>query len=59
MKITSIPELFAAGLPSVVMDDICKRITDWLMSGGKATDEYVLRQFRYAERVINFKGDLM
>lgn len=40
-------------IPKVILDDIYKRINDWLGSGGSNEDEYIKNQFRVAERVIN------
>lgn len=40
-------------IPVEVIQDIDKRISDWLASGGKREDPYIKQQFRYAERVAN------
>lgn len=40
-------------LPMPVLEDINKRIGDWLASGGKEDDPYVEQQLRYAIRFIN------
>ena len=42
-------------LPTAALQDIDKRITDWLASGGSEDDAYIKQQFRYAEKVINYK----
>ncbi len=39
-------------LPMVVLQDINKRITDWLASGGKEDDPYIEQQLRFAQNVI-------
>lgn len=39
-------------VPSIVILDVEKRITDWLSSGGSLNDEYVKRQFLYIENYI-------
>ena len=39
-------------LPLNVKEDIEKRLTDWLTSGGSLGDPYVGQQLRYAENVI-------
>ena len=53
MRINSVEDLVKAGLPAIVLQDIDKRITDWLASGGKLEDQYVKQQFRYAEKVMS------
>ena len=39
-------------LPKVVLEDVHKRIGDWLASGGKETDLYIEKQVEYAKRFI-------
>lgn len=39
-------------LPLPVLQDIDKRIGDWLASGGKETDAYTEQQLRFAQRFI-------
>lgn len=39
-------------LPLPVLQDIDKRIGDWLASGGKETDAYIEQQLRFAQRFI-------
>lgn len=41
-------------LPNHVVDDINKRMADWLSSGGNVEDDYIKRQYRYAQDVANF-----
>ncbi|MEV9639945.1 DUF6877 family protein [Mammaliicoccus sciuri] len=38
-------------LPIVALQDIHKRIADWLAGGGKHDDPYVWRQLRYVKSV--------
>lgn len=40
-------------LPFEVLQDIDKRIGDWLASGEDINAQYVINQCKYAERVIN------
>lgn len=40
-------------LPFEVLQDIYKRIGDWLASGEDINTQYVINQCKYAERVIN------
>lgn len=40
-------------LPLEVMQDIDKRVGDWLASGGNEDDPYIHQQLRYAENVLN------
>lgn len=39
-------------LPFEALQDIDKRIGDWLASGGSYDDGYIKQQFRYAERFL-------
>lgn len=43
-------------LPLPVLQDIDKRIGDWLASGGKDTDPYIEQQLRFARRFVK-EGD--
>ncbi|HDR6822870.1 TPA: hypothetical protein QCV77_006535, partial [Bacillus thuringiensis] len=40
----------APQLPLKVLEDITKRISDWIVSGGKNDDPYIEMQLRYAKR---------
>lgn len=40
-------------LPLEVMEDIDKRVGDWLASGGGEDDPYIWQQLRYAENILN------
>lgn len=42
-------------LPTAVVEDINKRVTDWLCSGGSVKDPYIKQQLRFAESVLNVK----
>ncbi|MFB6473324.1 DUF6877 family protein [Paenibacillus glucanolyticus] len=37
-------------LPMVVLEDINKRIGDWMAMGGQYTDPYIEQQLRFARR---------
>ncbi|GAA0844434.1 hypothetical protein GCM10008915_47250 [Bifidobacterium pullorum subsp. gallinarum] len=39
-------------LPTVVLEDINKRIGDWLAMGGQYTDPYIEQQLRFARRFV-------
>ena len=39
-------------LPMAILEDIHRRIGDWLASGGKENDPYIEQQLRYAKRFI-------
>lgn len=41
-----------ATLPRAVLEDIYRRIGDWLASGGSEDDPYIEHQLRYAERFL-------
>lgn len=38
-------------IPIAVVDDVKKRIVDWLASGGKPEDPYVQQQLKYLKNV--------
>ena len=40
-------------LPLEVMQDIDKRVGDWLAMGGGEDDPYIHQQLRYAEKIID------
>lgn len=39
-------------IPPPVLQDIDKRIGDWLASGGKEDDPYIEQQLRFAQRFV-------
>ena len=43
-------------VPPEALEDVSKRITDWLASGGQKNDKYIQRQIQYLERLA--KGDI-
>lgn len=51
-KLNTLEDLFKYNLPKEVLQDIDKRITDWIASGGKEDDPYIKQQLRFAERFI-------
>lgn len=55
IKINSMKDILnnSEYIPIEVLQDIDKRIGDWLASGGNREDPYIKQQFRYAERVAN------
>jgi len=40
-------------LPLEVLQDIDKRVTDWLAAGGEDNDSYIKQQLRYARHVAS------
>ncbi|MFS0594213.1 DUF6877 family protein [Cytobacillus horneckiae] len=48
MEINKIAHL----LPLEVLNDIDKRIGDWLATGGKESDPYIEQQLRFAKKFI-------
>lgn len=39
-------------LPMVVLEDVNKRVGDWLAIGGKDDDPYIEQQLRFAKRFV-------
>lgn len=42
----------SARLPTVVLEDINKRIGDWMAMGGNYTDPYIEQQLSFAKRFV-------
>lgn len=57
MKITTHKEFKEAlvkyNIPPEVVNDVNKRISDWLSSGGNLDDPYIKQQWKYIENYIN------
>lgn len=55
IRITNSMQLMAVShlLPIHALEDINKRISDWLSSGGNPEDNYIQNQYRYAENILN------
>ncbi|WP_367620551.1 DUF6877 family protein [Paenibacillus sp. 11B] len=45
--------LISHRLPTIVLNDINRRIGDWLASGGNETDPYIEQQLRFARRFLS------
>lgn len=54
MTVSPLEEIIkiAPQLPLKVLEDITKRIGDWLVCGGNQNDSYIEQQLRYAKRFI-------
>lgn len=46
-------KVISSQLPIEVLEDINKRIADWLESGGSKEHPYIEQQLRFAKRFIN------
>lgn len=46
----------ASQLPLEVLQDINKRVGDWLASGGNENDPYIGQQLRFAENYLKVRG---
>ncbi|MBP3930251.1 MAG: hypothetical protein J6D47_11905 [Peptostreptococcaceae bacterium] len=44
--------------PGIVLQDVDKRITDWLLSGGSLEDDYIKQQHKYIEMYIEMENKL-
>ncbi|QTR81165.1 hypothetical protein JC777_00315 (plasmid) [Bacillus cytotoxicus] len=47
----------ASKLPLPVLQDIDRRVGDWLASGGNENDEYIGQQLRFAQNYLKVHGD--
>lgn len=59
IKINSINDVikYSNRIPFNALADVNSRINDWLASGGRESDPYIKQQFKYLERVLNYKKD--
>lgn len=55
IKIDSVEDIvkYSRYIPIEALQDIDKRIADWLSSGGKENDPYIKQKFRYVQNIIN------
>lgn len=51
-RIKCIQDLSLYNIPLYVLEDINRRMTDWIASGGNYDDHYIDQQLLYAERSI-------
>lgn len=56
IKNIDILEKYINLVPSVLLEDVDKRISDWLSMGGSLKDDYIQQQYRYIERYIELKN---
>lgn len=54
--INSLADVMSHNVPVCVLQDISKRISDWLASGGTMEDDYIKQQYRFVERYLNSKN---
>lgn len=54
--INSLADVVRYNVPESILNDINKRITDWLASGGTMEDNYIKQQYRFVERYLNSKN---
>lgn len=52
VEVQCIEDLVRVNLPLHIVQDIDKRIGDWLASGGSLDDPYIEQQFKYANNVL-------
>lgn len=39
-------------IPSHITEDVLRRVTDWISSGGNEADSYIMQQVRYIKRYL-------
>ncbi|ECL0334328.1 DUF6877 family protein [Listeria monocytogenes] len=56
---TTLEELndIAAELPTIILQDINTRLTDWFAGGGSEEDNYVKQQLRFAKNYLKRCGE--
>ena len=45
-------------VPGIILEDVDKRISDWLSSGGSLEDDYINQQYKYIEMYIEMENKL-
>lgn len=45
-------------VPGIILQDVDKRIGDWLLSGGSLEDDYINQQYKYIEMYIEMENKL-
>lgn len=59
IKINSILDISKYDVPVTVLQDVDKRISDWLSAGGSEEDLYIKQQLKFIEHVINtMRGEI-
>lgn len=51
MSLENIGNIHTDLIPLSVLQDVDKRISDWLATGGKEDDPYIQRQIKYLKQV--------
>ena len=51
MSLENIGNIHTELIPLSVLQDVDKRISDWLAMGGKEDDSYIQRQIKYLKQV--------
>ena len=51
MSLENIGNIHTDLIPLSVLQDVDKRISDWLAMGGKEDDSYIQRQIKYLKQV--------
>ena len=51
MSLENIGNIHTDLIPLSVLQDVDKRISDWLAMGGKEVDSYIQRQIKYLKQV--------
>ena len=51
-------EKYIGLVPSIALEDVDKRMSDWFSMGGNIEDNYIKQQYRYLERYIEFENKI-
>ena len=54
--IKSLKDISKYNIPPHILEDVNKRITDWLASGGNIEDNYIKQQLDYLDKIVKTRN---